>query len=276
MTKDEGEPSGRYGHRGLLLGSALAVLFVVTMWSFAVYRSNEHWSKQLESLFGGLALVGVLATLILQSRELNLQRQELVENRAELRRQADAQTKMEITAREQARSQYVMAYLNAAAAYLAKGKLWEAETGAIKDDEVLRMLSRLLLNLKPQFEDLFAVEATSVRAVRELVSAIALCSLELDDVLKEPRQSNSILMEIAHRIGRVIDGIDDKRLVQEFNIRELYAIQGKMEGIARRANPVPADVVAVLKVQVDEWMKSGRDTTAPIDPGGDTTPPQKP
>jgi hypothetical protein len=55
----------------------------------------------LNALFSGFALLGVITAIVLQSKELALQREELRDTRAELRRAAEAQERLELTSTKQ-------------------------------------------------------------------------------------------------------------------------------------------------------------------------------
>ncbi|HXI11554.1 MAG TPA: hypothetical protein VNM92_02775 [Thermoanaerobaculia bacterium] len=77
---------------------------------FAIYHSFDQWSERgtfgdmfgpVTSLFSALALAAVAVSVVLQSEELALQRQEISENRRELQRTADAQVETVNLFREQ-------------------------------------------------------------------------------------------------------------------------------------------------------------------------------
>src|SRR5690554_2970678 len=67
----------------------------------------------INSLFSGLALAGIIYTILLQRKELSLQRLELIETRRELKRSADAQEKSEKALTDQIKSMKTTAKLNA-------------------------------------------------------------------------------------------------------------------------------------------------------------------
>jgi hypothetical protein len=67
----------------------------------------------LNTLFSGLALAGIILTILLQKNELTLQRQELVETREELRRTAEAQEKAGKALNRQAENLKISAKLSA-------------------------------------------------------------------------------------------------------------------------------------------------------------------
>lgn len=67
----------------------------------------------INALFSGLAFAGIIYTILLQRKELALQRLELIETRIELKRAADAQEKSEKALVEQTRSMKLTAKLNA-------------------------------------------------------------------------------------------------------------------------------------------------------------------
>ncbi|MEI6514324.1 MAG: hypothetical protein WCO51_13780 [bacterium] len=67
----------------------------------------------INALFTGLAFAGVIVTIILQRRELSLQRQELELTRVELRRSAEAQELSNIELMRQSQIQYLSTKLAA-------------------------------------------------------------------------------------------------------------------------------------------------------------------
>nr|WP_320020905.1 hypothetical protein [uncultured Draconibacterium sp.] len=81
------------------------IILVIWLLSFgAVFYSIDNWTERgtfgdlfggINSLFSGLALAGIIYTIFLQRKELNLQRLELIETRKELHRSAEAQEKSE-------------------------------------------------------------------------------------------------------------------------------------------------------------------------------------
>ena len=67
----------------------------------------------VNALFSGLAFAGIIFTIILQKRELTLQRLVLIDTRRELKRTAEAQEKSEKALVKQAKSMENSAKLNA-------------------------------------------------------------------------------------------------------------------------------------------------------------------
>lgn len=67
----------------------------------------------INSLFSGLALAGIILTVLFQKNELTLQRLELIETREELKRSAEAQEKSEKALRRQAENLKISAQLSA-------------------------------------------------------------------------------------------------------------------------------------------------------------------
>jgi len=67
----------------------------------------------INSLFSGLAFAGIIYTILLQRKELVLQRDELRDTRLELKRSANAQEKSEKQQRRQSENLKITAKLNA-------------------------------------------------------------------------------------------------------------------------------------------------------------------
>lgn len=69
----------------------------------------------INALFSGLAFAGVIVAILLQGEELKLQRQELADTRAELKRQADAAERQEAALVNQRRAMLLSAAISGAA-----------------------------------------------------------------------------------------------------------------------------------------------------------------
>ncbi len=98
----------------------LAVFLIWIIFDLMLYLSIKDWNVKsqfgdmfgaINSLFTGLAFAGVIYTIILQKRELQLQRLEIIETRKELARSALAQEKSEITLSKQVLLQNMTAKL---------------------------------------------------------------------------------------------------------------------------------------------------------------------
>ncbi|MBL8523653.1 MAG: hypothetical protein JNN20_08190 [Betaproteobacteria bacterium] len=97
-TKKEDESSYTPGWKWLVSVIVL-VIFVVIIWSFLrlyLFPNSDEAGKfgdyfgGVNALFSGLAFAGLIYTVLLQKTELALQRQELKETRAEIKKQAEA------------------------------------------------------------------------------------------------------------------------------------------------------------------------------------------
>jgi hypothetical protein len=80
------------GKRAALTVAGLAVFFVAIV--VVTLATGGEMAKNFsiaESVFSGIAMLGVIAAIILQREELRLQREELAETRQELQKAADAQ-----------------------------------------------------------------------------------------------------------------------------------------------------------------------------------------
>lgn len=98
------------------LGIVGSVIFTYWLMSGKSKDELEAFSSMfggLNTLFSGLALAGIILTILLQKNELTLQRQELVETREELRRTAEAQEKAEKALNRQAENLKISAKLSA-------------------------------------------------------------------------------------------------------------------------------------------------------------------
>lgn len=98
----------------------IATLVVFIWWLFWYFVNNmeERWTfwdmfGAINALFSGLALAGIIYTMLLQKQELRLQRLELKANREDLARAATAQENSERALRQQAENLKVTARLNA-------------------------------------------------------------------------------------------------------------------------------------------------------------------
>jgi hypothetical protein len=92
---------------------SITILTIITVWIFSGFFIYYKFGKDeigpigdmfgaINALFSGLALAGIIYTIYLQHLELKLQREELQLTRVELKRSAEAQEKLQISAQEQA------------------------------------------------------------------------------------------------------------------------------------------------------------------------------
>jgi uncharacterized membrane protein len=102
--------------------AVIAILTIVGLWLstlFLLFASANvrgtfgDMFGSVNALFSGLALAGIILTILLQRQELSLQRQELKYTREELKRSATAQEKSEIALNKQAENLKISAKLTA-------------------------------------------------------------------------------------------------------------------------------------------------------------------
>jgi len=107
----------------LAIISIVSVLFVIISW-FATYYNLKDYSAEcrgtfgdmfggINALFSGLAFCGIIITILLQSSELKMQRQEIQENRKELVRTTKVQEQQSISLNRQAENLKISAKLSA-------------------------------------------------------------------------------------------------------------------------------------------------------------------
>lgn len=100
----------------------LVIVILFSIYGICIYYSFSDWQERgtfgdafgaLNALFSGLAFVGIIYTIFLQRKELELQRKELELTRQELKRTAEAQEKSEKALVKQVVSMERTAKLNA-------------------------------------------------------------------------------------------------------------------------------------------------------------------
>ncbi|WP_300485829.1 hypothetical protein [Flavobacterium sp.] len=96
-----------------IIGSLIFTYWLMSGKSKDELEAFNNMFGGLNTLFSGLALAGIILTILLQKNELTLQRQELVETREELRRTAEAQEKAEMALNRQAENLKISAKLSA-------------------------------------------------------------------------------------------------------------------------------------------------------------------
>jgi len=109
--------------RGIILISIVAIIVIISLLilNFLFLKDQTNENKEAfgnmfgptSALFSGFAFAGVIITIILQSKELALQRLELKDTREELKRSADAQEKSEKALIRQAENLKISAKLTA-------------------------------------------------------------------------------------------------------------------------------------------------------------------
>ena len=99
-------------NKGLLTKLILLVLIIWSGSAFLIFCGLDSWSERgtfgdlfgaVNALFSGLAFAGLIYTIILQKEDIEIQRKEIAQNRAELKKSANAQKQqveqMKLTAR---------------------------------------------------------------------------------------------------------------------------------------------------------------------------------
>jgi hypothetical protein len=145
------------------------VVFFVWLLSFIIMLSTvKDWNARgnfgdsfggINALFSGLAFAGIIYTILLQKKELTLQRQEMADTRVELRRSAEAQERserafqkqiemMNLSARLNALNSAVEYYNSKAQARLAKGNKVGASVYDSKANELLQEIDQILDKLR--------------------------------------------------------------------------------------------------------------------------------
>lgn len=138
------------------------ISFVLTMTGMTSWDARGNFGDSfgsINALFSGFAFAGIIYTILLQKKELTLQRQELADTRIELRRSADAQERserafqkqiemMNLSARLNALNSAVEYYNSKATARLAKGNKVGASVYDSKANELLREIDDILEQLR--------------------------------------------------------------------------------------------------------------------------------
>ncbi|WP_254512909.1 hypothetical protein [Anatilimnocola floriformis] len=124
-----------FGPRALaIMGGSLGCVFLIWLIvGVAPHYMPTEWTSPLgdtysavSALFGGLAFAGVVVTILLQSMELRLQREELAETREELKRSATAQERSE-------QMLFLSAYMNTCSSLLdGYGRMFQQSEGGMR------------------------------------------------------------------------------------------------------------------------------------------------
>ena len=106
----------------LFLKLIFLVVFIWVVSTIVIVFSLDNWSDRgtfgdlfgsVNALFSGLAFAGLLYTIIMQKKDLELQRVEIERNRSELKKSAKAQIKSEQALTEQVEQMKINAKLSA-------------------------------------------------------------------------------------------------------------------------------------------------------------------
>lgn len=107
----------------LTIISVFAILFVIICWLYTYQNLKDQdptirgtfgdMFGGVNALFSGLAFCGIIITILLQSSELKLQREEIRENRAELERTTKVQIEQGKSLNRQAENLKISAKLSA-------------------------------------------------------------------------------------------------------------------------------------------------------------------
>lgn len=134
-SQDKLELQLSFGPRALTIMAVSlgSVFFVWLIVGVVPHYMPSEWTSPLgdtyeavSALFGGLAFAGVVVTILLQSMELRLQREELAETREELKRSATAQERSE-------QMLFLSAYMNTCSSLLdGYGRMFQQSDGGMK------------------------------------------------------------------------------------------------------------------------------------------------
>lgn len=97
----------------IIVGLWFITLFSLVFFDATIRGTFGDMFGSINALFSGLALAGIIITILLQRQELELQRQELKETKEELKRSATAQENSEIALKRQAENLKISAKLSA-------------------------------------------------------------------------------------------------------------------------------------------------------------------
>lgn len=199
------------------------------------------------SLFNGLAFAGVIITIVLQYKELGLQRDELRLTREELKRTADAQQEAQRALAQQARMSFLTTYLQALSA---------TETDSPGDEE-----GRLLLEVRSRIRTL-----RTTRAVRSLLGSLEPHLVEIGlemhrNTLLEGIEQVLRLSERFHDISTITFGLttsahqEQKAAVAERVFRSLGELDQAFQIVLQTAD-IPPGAHARVSAQLmrfREW-----------------------
>ena len=129
---------------GVILVYSVGIFALCALWADWEIRAQAgDMTGAINTLFSGLAFVGVIYAIVLQKEELRLQRKELIWTREELQRTADAQEKAREALGAQVETMKLTAEFNAVSTLVAvKLGRFQVEhgTGVISDLEPLQQL----------------------------------------------------------------------------------------------------------------------------------------
>lgn len=107
---------------GLLTKMIMLVLVIWVLSAFLIVFGLDNWSDRgtfgdlfgaVNALFSGLAFAGLIYAIVLQKRDLKMQREEIIQNRTELKKSAKAQQNSEKALEEQVNQMKITSKLNA-------------------------------------------------------------------------------------------------------------------------------------------------------------------
>ena len=107
--------------KGFIWIAGIIAFLIIAIWFITLFVLKDNPNRgtfgdmfgSVNALFSGLALAGIILTILLQRTELALQRQELQDTRIELKRTADAQERSEYALKRQAENLMISAELSA-------------------------------------------------------------------------------------------------------------------------------------------------------------------
>jgi hypothetical protein len=253
MTERDGEGQHAKWIRWAL-GAAAVVVGILLIALLTPFRPLTTRIAIAETLFSGLAFVGVVVAIFLQSEELGLQRKELTETREELRRAAEAQENNARAMKKQENQQFLTARLSALTSLLTG-----YETAAHVSPAKLRDIEMMILRLRSR----------KLRQQISILSAEASFGFDAEG-WSEDLEARAIVRHLEWYFREVRQIVGDARKLNDLQsaVYDIFAemdclaefIDGRQSALAAKLRKMQESLVKDMKVDSEHNVAYGEDT----------------
>ena len=136
----------------VLIILSIIIIIIATLYEVSSYIHLEKLDTYakigdsfgtINTLFSGIALIGIIYTIILQSKELRLQREELAMTRAELKKSAEAQEEQSKLMLKSAKLNALVAKYQTYANFMINEKIYSDEQFNFNAGDQRKYLAKL-------------------------------------------------------------------------------------------------------------------------------------
>lgn len=218
---------------------AVPILWLLGIWGLRLLFGYEESTSAaiVEAQFSGLAFAGVILAVHLQRKELVEQRKELILTRREMAMTREsitagtvAQDKLQASSSEQARHQFLTAYINA---LNARASLLSDTVSRIRPSGIESFTTKANPRWKDIADKLDSIIEQMEPEIKQVIQTRKAPTNGLTDQLRLAHQALERIVAMIKRdtINQLSYGNEDAALVQKFQIEAHDHLPAKLDGL---------------------------------------------